>query len=62
MVNCTLGDRWCLVLVDDVEAHFSRARHEGATMLSEIENGGPGRLYRVAGIEGHRWMFLQKKP
>ncbi|HET9365925.1 MAG TPA: hypothetical protein VFP71_13025 [Candidatus Angelobacter sp.] len=50
------------MLVDDVEAHFSRARHEGATMLSEIENGGPGRLYRVAGIEGHRWMFLQKKP
>jgi PhnB protein len=50
-----------LVLVDDVEAHFSRARQEGATMLSEIENGGPGRLYRVADIEGHRWMFLQRK-
>ena len=50
-----------LVLVDDVEAHFICARQEGATMLSEIENGGPGRLYRVADIEGHRWMFLQRR-
>lgn len=50
-----------LAFVDDVDTHFSRARQEGATMLSEIENGGPGRLYRAADIEGHRWMFLQKK-
>lgn len=50
-----------LVMVDDVDAHFSRARSEGATMLSEIEEGGPGRLYRAADLEGHRWMFLERK-
>jgi PhnB protein len=49
-----------MVMVNDVEAHFSRARLAGATMLSEIESGGPGRLYRAADIEGHRWMFLQQ--
>ena len=49
-----------LVFVDDVDSHFTRARREGAAMLSEIENGGPGRLYRVADLEGHRWMFVQR--
>jgi PhnB protein len=50
-----------LVLVENVDAHFERARREGATMLSEIETGGPGRLYRAADLEGHRWMFLEQK-
>ncbi|HKD78648.1 MAG TPA: VOC family protein [Candidatus Angelobacter sp.] len=50
-----------LVCVDDVDAHFNRARTLGATMLSEIEEGGPGRLYRAADVEGHRWMFLEQK-
>ncbi len=50
-----------LVFVENIEAHFTRASNVGATMLSEIETGGPGRLYRVADIEGHRWMFVQRK-
>ncbi|HLJ30282.1 MAG TPA: VOC family protein [Candidatus Angelobacter sp.] len=48
-----------LVYVDDIDGHFRRAQAEGATMLSVIENGGPGRLYRAADVEGHRWMFVQ---
>jgi uncharacterized glyoxalase superfamily protein PhnB len=49
-----------LVYVEDVDAHFQRAKSAGAVLLSEIEDSGPGRLYRVEDLEGHRWMFLQR--
>jgi uncharacterized glyoxalase superfamily protein PhnB len=49
-----------LVFVDDIDTHFTQAQREGAAMLSEIENGGPGRLYRAADLEGHRWMFVER--
>ena len=45
--------------VDDVDAHFARAWEAGATLLSEIEDGHDGRIYRVEDPEGHRWMFEQ---
>jgi uncharacterized glyoxalase superfamily protein PhnB len=66
--TCEAADRWLrapwvidgvLVHVDDVETHFERAKAAGATMLSGIEDTPVGRLYRVADLEGHRWMFLQ---
>jgi len=49
-----------LVLVDDVDAHFDRAKREGATILSDLEDGSPARRYRVEDCEGHRWMFIQR--
>ena len=49
-----------LVFVDDVDSHFIQAGKAGARMLSEIESGGPGRLYRAADVEGHRWMFVER--
>jgi uncharacterized glyoxalase superfamily protein PhnB len=50
-----------LVEVDDVAAHYERARAAGATILSELEeNPSLGeRRYRAADVEGHRWMFSQ---
>jgi PhnB protein len=47
------------VSVEDVDAHYARAREAGATILSELEdNEGIGqRQYRAEDIEGHRWMF-----
>jgi PhnB protein len=50
-----------MVYVDDVGAHFERARAAGATILSELEdNPAVGqRQYRAADVEGHRWMFAQ---
>jgi uncharacterized glyoxalase superfamily protein PhnB len=45
--------------IDDVYAHRRRARDAGATLLSEIEDGPEGRLYRVEDPEGHRWMFAE---
>ena len=50
-----------LVYVDDVDAHFKNAKLNGAEILSEIEEGFPGKRYRCADIEGHRWMFMQKE-
>jgi uncharacterized glyoxalase superfamily protein PhnB len=50
-----------LVDVDDVDAHFARAREAGATILSEPEDVPDFgvRHYRVEDPEGHRWMFSQ---
>lgn len=48
-----------MVLVDDVDAHYSRAKTAGARILSEPETGFPGKRYRAEDIEGHRWMFLE---
>jgi uncharacterized glyoxalase superfamily protein PhnB len=48
------------VEVDDVEAHFERAREAGATILREPEEPGIGfRIYSAEDPEGHRWMFGQ---
>lgn len=51
----------CLVYVKDIDEHFKRAKNNGAEILSEIEEGFPGKRYRCADIEGHRWMFMQKE-
>jgi uncharacterized glyoxalase superfamily protein PhnB len=49
-----------LVEVDDVDAHFARAKEAGATILSEPADQVVGiRHYRVEDPEGHRWMFSQ---
>lgn len=49
-----------LILVDDVGTHFERAKNSGATILSGIEEGPPGRRYRAEDLEGHRWFFLER--
>jgi uncharacterized glyoxalase superfamily protein PhnB len=68
--TCEAAARWSkvpyvidgvLVHVDDLDAHFKRAREAGATILSEIETGGPGKRYRAEDLEGHRWMFMQRR-
>jgi uncharacterized glyoxalase superfamily protein PhnB len=49
-----------LVYVDDLDRHFTRAKAAGATILSDIEQGSPGRRYRAEDFEGHRWFFFEK--
>jgi len=49
-----------LVYVDDLDAHFERAKAAGATILSEIQEDSPGRRYRVEDLEGHRWFFMER--
>lgn len=50
-----------LVYIENVEEHFKNAKENGVEILSEIEGDFPGKRYRCADIEGHRWMFMQKK-
>jgi uncharacterized glyoxalase superfamily protein PhnB len=49
-----------LVMVDDLDTHFRRAKEAGAVILSEPEDGPPARRYRAEDLEGHRWMFMQR--
>jgi len=48
-----------LVYVDDLDRHLARAKAAGATILSDIEEGPPGRRYRAEDLEGHRWFFFE---
>jgi uncharacterized glyoxalase superfamily protein PhnB len=67
--TCEAARRWSAVpyvidglhvVVDDVAAHFERARAAGARILSEPQDEAYGeRIYRVEDLEGHRWMFAQ---
>jgi uncharacterized glyoxalase superfamily protein PhnB len=50
-----------LVFVDDLQKHYQRSKGLGATILSDIETGGPGPRYRAEDLEGQRWMFMQKE-
>jgi len=68
--HCEQTDKWLsvpwvvnglLVYVNDVDAHFKRAKENGAEILSQIEEGFPGKRYRCADIEGQRWMFMEKQ-
>jgi uncharacterized glyoxalase superfamily protein PhnB len=47
------------VTVDDIDAHYERAKAQGARILTELEDNPDigQRQYRAEDIEGHRWMF-----
>ena len=46
--------------VDDVDAHFLRARDAGATIVTELgEHFGGNRQYIAADRGGHPWIFAQ---
>ena len=45
------------VIVDDVDAHYQRAREAGAVILTEPEEDHGSRSYRANDPEGHRWIF-----
>ncbi len=68
--HCARAEKWsqvpyiidgALVYVRDVDAHFVRAKREGALILSEPEPGPPAKRYRAEDLEGHRWMFMQRE-
>jgi uncharacterized glyoxalase superfamily protein PhnB len=48
------------IFVDDVDAHFERARDAGARILSEpTEHFYGDRDYACVDLEGHHWKFAQ---
>lgn len=47
-----------LCYVDDVDAHYARAKAAGANITKELEDQPHGdRTYRATDPEGHRWIF-----
>ena len=68
--SCEQARRWrespmivdgVLAYVSDLDAHFDSVRAAGATILSEPAEGGAGMQYCVEDVEGHRWMFAQRR-
>jgi PhnB protein len=48
------------VYVDDVDAHYTRAKQAGATIVSEPKDQEYGdRRYDAKDVEGHLWSFAQ---
>lgn len=51
------------VAVDDVDAHYERARAAGAEIIREIEDTDYGsREYTARDLEGHVWSFGSYLP
>ena len=47
--------------VEDVDAHFQRARNSGAVVVAEPQDQPYGfRVYRAMDLEGHRWLFASQ--
>ena len=49
------------VYVDDLDAHFARARAQGAEIVQDIQSQG-FRAYQAADPEGNHWTFAQASP
>lgn len=46
------------VEVDDIDAHYAHAVHEGATITTELGDTFYGaRRYETTDLEGHQWHF-----
>ena len=67
--TCAAAARWLdnpwvidgvLVIVDNLDAHHSRAVAAGANVIRPPCDGPDGRLYTAEDIEGHRWMFVER--
>ena len=47
--------------MDDVDAHYERAKAAGAEILAEPEDQEYGdRRYTARDLEGHHWFFAQQ--
>jgi uncharacterized glyoxalase superfamily protein PhnB len=51
------------VHVDDVDAHYARAKDAGAEIVTELEERRPGeREYYARDLEGYHWTFGTYRP
>jgi uncharacterized glyoxalase superfamily protein PhnB len=54
------GTQMLTVLVPDVDAHYEKAKREGAKVWEELHETIYGeRQYGVEDLDGHRWLFSQ---
>ena len=49
------------VYVDDLEAHFARAKGKGATIVEELHAYPGSTVYVADDLEGNRWTFSQAR-
>ena len=47
------------VYLDDVDAHYARAKAAGAEIVQEIADQEYGRTYWARDPEGHDWFFTR---
>ena len=53
-----IGQGWVYVVVDDIDAHYQRAKIAGATLLGEPHDYGDGHQgYSARDLEGNLWSF-----
>ena len=45
------------IYVDDVDAHYARAKAGGAEIVTELSDQSYGRTYWARDLEGHDWFF-----
>ena len=50
-----------LVYVPSISDVFERAKANGAVILSDVEEGGPGTRFRMEDPEGHRWYVIERR-
>jgi uncharacterized glyoxalase superfamily protein PhnB len=50
------------VYVDDLEAHYARAKGKGATIVEELHAYPGSTVYVADDLEGNRWTFSQARP
>jgi uncharacterized glyoxalase superfamily protein PhnB len=48
--------------VDNIDAHFDRAKAAGATIIRPLEESHGDRVYVADDLEGQRWHFLEGAP
>jgi len=52
------GTQSLTVFVEDIEAHFQRAKSQGAPIVEELHETEYGELqYGVEDLDGHHWLF-----
>lgn len=59
-----LGLGWVYVAVDDIEAHYERAKAAGVKLLNEPHDAldGTQRAYSARNLEGNLWSFGTMRP
>lgn len=50
------------VYVDDLQAHYARAKGKGATIVEELHAYPGSTVYVADDLEGNRWTFSQARP
>jgi uncharacterized glyoxalase superfamily protein PhnB len=48
--------------VEDLDAHYQRAKAAGARIVQELTDDGYGRRYSAHDLEGHLWAFGDYRP